>query len=90
MEEKPIELLHRGQVGFPLFFCDFRSKNAEIAPFSVHFVEEMKETPTQSTRDVKRQKPEEVSAWQKKNQIKVRGKDVPKPVRFLALFSAPF
>ena len=25
------------QVGFPLFFCDFQSENAEIAPFFVNF-----------------------------------------------------
>ena len=29
----------RRQVGFPLFFCDFQSENAEIAPFSEHFTE---------------------------------------------------
>ena len=27
------------QVGFPLFFCDFRSKGAEIARFFVRFNE---------------------------------------------------
>ena len=30
------------KVGFPLFFCDFQAKNAEIAPVFVQFDSEMK------------------------------------------------
>ena len=33
---KNFDLNDDGKVGFPLFFCDFQSENAEIAPFFVH------------------------------------------------------
>jgi len=38
------------QVGFPLFLCDFQSKNAEIAPFCVHFDKKWRGKPTAVSR----------------------------------------
>jgi len=49
---KPESGTFKDQVGFPLFFCDFQSENAEIAPFVVHFYSEMKGKPAQDLNDM--------------------------------------